>query len=121
MERETKQAHEHVRAMVRLANTLINESINKSDPISAPQRTLSKEDFFNQYKDHYQALLGIMARIGLREEHEFIPDIDEQIKTEREELKQLVEKLDNKLDKLDHLRFWMDNKVFDKTAPNSTD
>ena len=119
MERETKVAHEHVKEMVRIANTLINESINKSNPILAPQRTLSTEQFQAQYTEHYRALYDIMSRIGLREEHEFIPDIDEQIQTEREELKQLVAKLENKLGKLDHLRFWMDNMVFDKTAPST--
>ena len=121
MERETKAAHEHVKEMVRLANTLINESINKSNPILAPQRTLSTEDFEAQYSEHYRALFDIMSRIGQREEHENITDIDEQIKTEREELKQLVKKLETKLGKLDHLRFWMDNMVFDKTAPSTTD
>ena len=121
MERETKQAHEHVRAMVSLANTLIGESKNKNDPILPPQRTLSKEDFVQQYKEHALALKDIMSRIGQQEQHEVIPDIDEQIQQEREELKQLVEKLEKKLEKLDHLRFWMDNMVFDKKAPTTTD
>ena len=117
MERGTKQAHEHIRAIVRLTNTLINESINKSDPILPPQRTLSKEDFVNQYKEHYLALKSIMSTIGAEEQHEVDPNIDEQITQERAELKSLVEQLSNKLEQLDHLRFWMDNMVFNKNAP----
>ena len=116
-ERDTKQAHEHIRAIVRLANTLISESINKNDPIQQPVRSISTSDFLTQYKEHYQALLAIMSKIDEPEEHEVEPDIDEKIRVEREELNNLVTKLQNKLEKLDHLRFWMDNMVFDKTAP----
>ena len=120
-ERNTKQAHEHIRAIVRLTNTLIKESINKKDPILAPQRTLSKQDFVTQYQEHYHALLEIMTTIGARDGGQPDPSLDAQIQEERKELQHYVNILEKKLDKLNTLRFWIDNMVFDKEAPSTTD
>ncbi|EAY20825.1 hypothetical protein TVAG_436490 [Trichomonas vaginalis G3] len=115
MQRPTKEAHEHLQAMVRLANLLITESINQTDPILKPERSISTQDFLREYTEHSKALSQIMSTIGQPEDLDVPEDIDEQIEQSRKELADAVQRLQVKLNKLNHLRFWMDNMVMEKT------
>lgn len=118
MTRSTKEAHEHVQAMVKLANMLITESINQTDPILKPERSLDTQEFLRQYTEHSNLLSQIMTTIGQPEDVEVPEDIDDQIERSRKELKDAVDKLQKKLFKLNNLRFWIDNMQLDNTPLN---
>ena len=100
-----QDARNHLNQMISLVNTLVSESINLNNPADPPFRTLSKEQFLQEYK-HHSALLSECLDSNLTEEHE---PVDEELRTARSELNDLVMKLDEKTTKLGRLCFWVEN------------
>lgn len=105
--RATVQARQHLEEMVSLANTLISESMNQSNPIDPPIRTLSKEDFLSQYKMHSESLKELLMHL----DPEPVEKVDASLQESRGTLIEVVSELQKKLDKLNNLCFWMDNMV----------
>jgi hypothetical protein len=56
----TQQACGHLHEIIALANRLISESINQSDRIDPPVRTIPKEDFVAEYMAHSAALVEFL-------------------------------------------------------------
>lgn len=110
---QTHVAREHLHQMVELANRLITESINQTDPVLDPERTISKEEFVEKYKYHSNELCGILDNMH---EPEDVPTIDHEVEKSRKDLVEMVQNLSAKIDKLNDLRFWMDNMIFDKSS-----
>ena len=116
-ERPTKLAREHLESMVSLANTLISESINETDPILPPFRSLSKEEFLAQYSEHSEQLKKILLNL----QPEPVDNVDASLRESRASLVELVNELQAKLDKLNNLCFWMDNMISDRNSvPNAS-
>jgi len=105
-----KEASFHLHQMVSLANTLLQESINTSDPIDPPCRTISKEEFVQLYSEHSNALKNLLQSMDVGN----YDNVDSLLENSRNELRQKVNKLNEKLDKLNDLRFWMDTTIFDE-------
>lgn len=101
----------HLHAMIALADRLICESLNETDPAEPPERTVSKEEFLSRYMAHSNALCGILDNMRADD----MPNVDEELAAARSELATAVQHLQVKLDKLDNLRFWMDNMIFDQS------
>ena len=113
--RPTKLARQHLEAMISLANILISESINETDPILPPFRTLSKEDFLEQYGAHSCALKELLLNLKTEPvENVDAAELQKKLQESRESLVDLVGKLQKKIDKLNDLCFWMDNMISDR-------
>ena len=105
------EARQHLHAMVELANRLISESINQTDPVLPPERTIKKDDFLREYLGHSNELCKILD--SLNESDQNVENCDQKVEKSRNDLAILVKNLQEKLDKLNDLRFWMDNMIFD--------
>ena len=53
-------ARKHLHKMVELANCLISESINQTDPVLPPERTIPKSQFVDIYNQHSNELCRIL-------------------------------------------------------------
>jgi hypothetical protein len=113
VETTAQRARAHLHEMISLANSLISESVNQSDPIERPVRTISKEDFTSQYLAHSSELCDLLEHPSDDDDG---PPVDEELAQARSELTESVHVLEAKLNKLNDLRFWMDNMVMD-TGP----
>ena len=102
-----QDAYNHLKEMVNLSNILISESVNENDPIEDVQRTLSKEDFLTYYKSHSSELCNILDNLK-KEDYE---NVDDQLSEAKKDLSSQVEILKKKYEKLNELRFWLDNSV----------
>lgn len=107
----TESAREHLHAMVELADRLICESINETDPVERPVRSLSKKELLSEYQRHSQALCEQLDNLDTDEP----PNVDEELAQARQELAEAVDKLKGKVEELNNLRFWMDNMIHDTT------
>ncbi|KAK8866642.1 hypothetical protein M9Y10_009608 [Tritrichomonas musculus] len=110
---QTHAAREHLHQMVELANLLISESINQTDPVLPIKRTISKEQFVEQYNHHSTELCSILDDLH---DSEDVPSIDHEVEKSRKDLVILVKTLQEKIDKLNDLRFWMDNMISDDST-----
>ena len=110
---QTHTAREHLHRMVELANCLISESINQTDPVKPPVRTISKEQFVEEYNLHSTELCKILDNLH---DSEDVGPIDHEVEKSRKDLVKMVQTLQEKIDKLNDLRFWMDNMIFDEST-----
>lgn len=110
----TKLAQAELQELIRLANTLIKESINQLDPIKTPERTIEIQEIANLYSQHAENLARYMDQIENYKINERNPHLDEELNQARFELEELVNQLNDKLSRLDEVCFWMDNMVYDK-------
>ena len=101
----------HLHEMIALADKLIGESLNEADPVRPPERTVSKDEFRRLYLGHSSALCRILDNMTVRDD---APNVDEELVAARHELAEKVQTLQAQLDKLDNLRFWMDNMFCDR-------
>ena len=115
MQKPTKEARMHLHAMVSLANTLLSESLNQNDPVLPPERTISKEEFIQQYNEHSSILMNLMDNLETEDEQ----DVNASLQESRLTLMDLCNTLQAKLDKLNNLRFWIDNMIFDSSSADS--
>jgi hypothetical protein len=99
--------------MISLANRLISESVNPFDPIEPPVRTISKADFTPEYLAHSAELCELLENPS---DDEYSSSVDEELAQARAESAASVTELEAKLNKLNDLRFWMDNLVIE-TSP----
>jgi hypothetical protein len=99
--------------MIALANRLISESINQSDPIDPPVRTVSKGDFIAEYMAHSTALVEF--RDNPPSDESFHP-LDDELREARNALAESLARLEVKLGKLGDLRFWMDNMIIEQNS-----
>jgi hypothetical protein len=113
VETTAQRARAHLHEMISLANRLISESVNQSDPIEPPSRTISKEDFTSQYLSHSYELCDLLEHQSDDEEGSLV---DERLSQARAELTESVRALEGKLSRLNDLRFWMDNMVIGSSA-----
>lgn len=113
---QTHVAREHLHQMVELANRLISESINQTDPVLPPKRTISKSEFVEQYNFHSSELCGILDNLHDSEAPPEESNIDHEVSKSRKDLVEMVQILKDKIDKLNDLRFWMDNMIFDEST-----
>jgi hypothetical protein len=101
--------------MVELANMLFTESVNQSNPIMPADRTLPPDDFLAHYLAHSHALCNI---IDQHPDPIQLPEVeDEELKAARRVLKERLAVLQEKLEKLNTLRFWMDNMLHGRPPP----
>jgi hypothetical protein len=112
-ETTAEQARAHLHGMISLSNRLISESIDQSNPIEPPIRTISKEDFTAQYLAHSAELCELLEHPSDDEDG---PPVDAQLAQARAELAEGLAVLQAKLGKLSDLRFWMDNLVIGAAA-----
>jgi hypothetical protein len=110
VETTAQGARDRLHEMISLANRLISESINQSDPIEPPDRTISKADFTTQYLAHSAELCELLEHPSDDEDG---PPVDAELAQARAELTEGLAILQAKLSKLNDLRFWMDNMVID--------
>jgi hypothetical protein len=111
VETSSDRARGHLHEMISLANRLISESVNQSDPIEPPQRTISKADFSTEYLSHSAELCRLLEHLSDDEDG---PPVDDQLAHAREELAESLGRLQVKPTKLNDLRFWMNNLIVDK-------
>lgn len=107
---QTKRARELLHEMIRLANCLITESINQTNPVLPPARTVSKQEFVDNYTQCSAELCHILDNL---EESENTQSFDQEVEKSRNDLQIKVQTLQEKLDKLNDLRFWVDNMISD--------
>jgi hypothetical protein len=93
--------------MIELANLLIGESIQPDDPISPPTRTLAKDEFFPLYQEHSKMLCDLLDEPNQEEP----PPVDEELIEARGQLHASLDVLQQKLEKLNTIRFWMGNMI----------
>jgi hypothetical protein len=99
--------------MIALANRLISESINQSDPIDPPVRTVSKDSFVAEYMAHSAALVEFLDNPP---SDESLPPLDDELREARNALAESLARLEVKLGKLSDLRFWMDNMIIEQNS-----
>ena len=99
----TQKSREDLNEMISLVNTLITESINQLNPINPPVRTLSQDQFLEQYKLHSDSLCALLDSLEAQE-HE---PVDAELRAARTELQALTDKLNDKKEKLREIEFWM--------------
>ncbi|OHT10096.1 hypothetical protein TRFO_20722 [Tritrichomonas foetus] len=75
-----------------------------------PARTISKEQFLQEYMAHSNALSRILDNLNDTDDG---TNYDHGVEKSRNDLVILVKNLQEKIDKLNDLRFWMDNMIFD--------
>lgn len=110
----TESAREHLHTMVHLADRLICESLNETNSVEDPERSVSKEEFLEQYLGHSNALCEILDNIDSEGPVDMDPRVlDQEIAQKRQELADAVAILKDKIAKLNDLRFWMDNMIND--------
>jgi C4-dicarboxylate-specific signal transduction histidine kinase len=110
VETSAQRARAHLHEMISLANRLITESVNPLDPIEPPDRTISKADFTPEYLAHSSELCELLENPSDDEDGS---PVDEELAQARAELTAAVTELEAKLNKLNDLRFWMDNLLID--------
>jgi hypothetical protein len=113
---------DHLRAMVELAGTFFTESLNRSNPIMPADRTLHPDDFLTDYMAHSNALCAIITQhTGHTQPPEVDEELDRVLDKELEQgrgvLKKQLAVLEEKLAKLNTLRFWMDNMLHGRPPP----
>jgi hypothetical protein len=75
VETSAQRARAHLHEMISLANRLITESVNQSDPIEPPERTISKSEFTTEYLAHSAELCELLENPS---DDESGPPVDEQ-------------------------------------------
>jgi hypothetical protein len=114
--RPTQLARDHLHEMIALANQLVRESVNQEDPVDPPVRTLTKDGFLQEYLSHSQSLCDLLDNLP---DGDDLP-VDNKLNQARTNLAQLVDKLCVKLEKVNNLKFWMDNMICSRNSERGT-